>query len=190
MPTERVLASHWLVTTDGGFRSLRHQSFLFERWWNHLEQARRPSSGPQETAARFCLAGADGATESSAPSGSTDGTWPTKIMGDMALMYTTITSAGVLGPEVQIDNRVCECCKTSMTMTPDGARCRISRSIRQGDPRHFDLALFEREMESAGSLERTMDGRSMAVPSTVRPYRRRERTLPSRGSRRLVRSLR
>ena len=54
--------------------------------------------------------------------------------GDMALMYTTITPAGVLGPEVQIDNRVCECCKTSMTMTPDGAvavyRDRSDKEIR------------------------------------------------------------
>jgi len=54
--------------------------------------------------------------------------------GNMALMYTTITPAGVLGPEVQIDNRVCECCKTSMTMTPDGAvavyRDRSDKEIR------------------------------------------------------------
>src|SRR5437773_7891969 len=40
--------------------------------------------------------------------------------GDMALMYTTIAPNGTLGPETQIDKRVCECCKTSMTATPDG----------------------------------------------------------------------
>jgi hypothetical protein len=40
--------------------------------------------------------------------------------GDMALMYTTIASNGTLGPEMQIDNRTCECCKTALTETPDG----------------------------------------------------------------------
>lgn len=40
--------------------------------------------------------------------------------GDMALMYTTITSAGILGTESQIDNRVCECCQTAIATTPDG----------------------------------------------------------------------
>jgi hypothetical protein len=54
--------------------------------------------------------------------------------GNMALMYTTITPAGVLGPEVQIDNRTCECCQTSMTATPDGLiavyRDRSDKEIR------------------------------------------------------------
>ena len=40
--------------------------------------------------------------------------------GDMAVMYTTIASNGTVGPEVQIDNRACECCKTSLTATPGG----------------------------------------------------------------------
>ena len=38
--------------------------------------------------------------------------------GDMALMYTTIASNGTVGPEVQIDKRACECCKTSVATTP------------------------------------------------------------------------
>jgi hypothetical protein len=54
--------------------------------------------------------------------------------GDMALMYTTISTAGVLGPESQIDNRVCECCQTSMAATPDGLvavyRDRSDKEIR------------------------------------------------------------
>jgi hypothetical protein len=54
--------------------------------------------------------------------------------GDMALMYTTVTPAGVLGPEVQIDNRVCECCKTALAVTPDGLiaayRDRSDKEIR------------------------------------------------------------
>src|SRR5229473_2374086 len=54
--------------------------------------------------------------------------------GDMALMFTTIASNGTLGPEAQIDNRACECCKTSMTATADGLlavyRDRSDKEIR------------------------------------------------------------
>jgi hypothetical protein len=54
--------------------------------------------------------------------------------GDMALMYTTIAANGTLGPEVQIDNRTCECCQTAMTATPDGLlavyRDRSDKEIR------------------------------------------------------------
>ena len=52
----------------------------------------------------------------------------------MALMYTTMAPAGTLGPETQIDSRTCECCKTSMTATPDGLvavyRDRSDKEIR------------------------------------------------------------
>jgi len=40
--------------------------------------------------------------------------------GDMALMHTTISREGALSPETQLDNRVCECCRTSAAVTPDG----------------------------------------------------------------------
>jgi hypothetical protein len=40
--------------------------------------------------------------------------------GDMALMYTTIAPNGTVAPEVQIDKRTCECCKTSITAGPAG----------------------------------------------------------------------
>jgi hypothetical protein len=59
---------------------------------------------------------------------------PNEDEGDMALMYTTVTPAGVLGPEAQIDNRVCECCKTAMAATTDGLiavyRDRSDKEIR------------------------------------------------------------
>ena len=45
---------------------------------------------------------------------------PEDFIGDMALMHTTIAADGTLGPETQLDDRVCECCLTSMTATPDG----------------------------------------------------------------------
>ena len=54
--------------------------------------------------------------------------------GEMALMYTTIAPNGTLGPEVSVDKRACECCKTSMTATPDGLvavyRDRSDKEIR------------------------------------------------------------
>jgi hypothetical protein len=40
--------------------------------------------------------------------------------GDMTLMHTTISRDGALSPESQLDNRVCECCRTSAAVTPDG----------------------------------------------------------------------
>jgi hypothetical protein len=59
---------------------------------------------------------------------------PDEEHGNMALMYTTIAPDGALGPEVQIDNRACECCKTSMAATPDGLiaayRDRSDKEIR------------------------------------------------------------
>ena len=59
---------------------------------------------------------------------------PDEEHGDMALMYTTMAPTGTLGPETQIDSRTCECCKTSMTATPDGLvavyRDRSDKEIR------------------------------------------------------------
>ena len=59
---------------------------------------------------------------------------PSEEEGNMALMYTTIAPNGTLGPETQIDNRTCECCKTAMAATPDGLvavyRDRSDKEIR------------------------------------------------------------
>jgi len=59
---------------------------------------------------------------------------PDEEHGNMALIYTTVGSNGALGPEMQIDNRVCECCKTAMTATSDGLlavyRDRSDKEIR------------------------------------------------------------
>src|SRR5215510_8742930 len=59
---------------------------------------------------------------------------PDEEHGNMALMYTTIAPTGALTPEVQIDNRTCECCKTGMAATPDGLlavyRDRSEKEIR------------------------------------------------------------
>ena len=59
---------------------------------------------------------------------------PNEESGNMALMYTTIAPGGALGAETQIDNRVCECCSTSMTATAEGLvavyRDRSDKEIR------------------------------------------------------------
>jgi hypothetical protein len=39
---------------------------------------------------------------------------------NMGLIYTSIGADGSFGPEVWLDNRVCECCQTSAAATPDG----------------------------------------------------------------------
>jgi hypothetical protein len=40
--------------------------------------------------------------------------------GDMALLYTTIGKDGSIKGETTLDMRVCECCQTSATATPEG----------------------------------------------------------------------
>jgi hypothetical protein len=76
--------------------------------------------------------------------------------GDMALMYTTVTAAGVLGPEVQIDNRVCECCKTAMAATPDGLIA-VYRDRSDKEIRDISVARFAGGRWSAPE-ELTKDG--------------------------------
>ncbi len=41
--------------------------------------------------------------------------------GNMALRYTTLSPEGVLGKEVLVDDRVCECCQTSALRSSDGS---------------------------------------------------------------------
>lgn len=39
---------------------------------------------------------------------------------EMTLRYTTIAGDGSLGPEVELDGRICDCCQTSVTLVEDG----------------------------------------------------------------------
>jgi hypothetical protein len=41
-------------------------------------------------------------------------------IGDVAMMYTSVGVDGKLGPETQIDGRVCECCQPEAVKTADG----------------------------------------------------------------------
>jgi BNR repeat-like domain len=53
---------------------------------------------------------------------------------DVAMMYTTVDLDGKVGPEVSIDNRVCECCQPSAVPTANGIlaayRDRTDQEIR------------------------------------------------------------
>jgi hypothetical protein len=40
---------------------------------------------------------------------------------DMTLRYTTIAADGALGPETLLDERICDCCQTSVALTSQGA---------------------------------------------------------------------
>jgi hypothetical protein len=76
--------------------------------------------------------------------------------GDMALMYTTVTPAGVLGSEVQIDKRVCECCKTGMAATSDGLVA-VYRGRSEQEVRDISIVRFANGKWSAPE-ELTKDG--------------------------------
>jgi hypothetical protein len=78
---------------------------------------------------------------------------PSEEEGNMALMYTTIAPNGTLGPEMQIDNRTCECCKTAMTATPDGLIA-VYRDRSDKEIRDISIARFANGKWSAEPLSK------------------------------------
>src|SRR5438874_6599296 len=62
--------------------------------------------------------------------------------GDMALMYTTIAPNGTVAPEVQIDKRTCECCKTSMAATAPGGLIAVYRDRSDKEIRDIAVTRF------------------------------------------------
>jgi hypothetical protein len=62
--------------------------------------------------------------------------------GDVAMMYTSVALDGKLGPEVSIDNRVCECCQPAAVLTASGIlaayRDRTDQEIRDISVVRFD----------------------------------------------------
>jgi hypothetical protein len=58
----------------------------------------------------------------------------TTAVPEMALRFTTIRPDGALGPEVELDGRICDCCQTDAALTADGPivvyRDRSEREIR------------------------------------------------------------
>jgi hypothetical protein len=59
---------------------------------------------------------------------------PDDDSGDVAMMFTTVSQDGKLGPETTIDGRVCECCQPSAVRSPNGLlavyRDRSDKEIR------------------------------------------------------------
>jgi hypothetical protein len=78
---------------------------------------------------------------------------PSEEEGNMALMYTTIAPNGTLGPEMQIDNRTCECCKTALTATPDGLIA-VYRDRSDKEIRDISIARFANGKWSAEPLSK------------------------------------
>jgi hypothetical protein len=62
--------------------------------------------------------------------------------GEVAMMYTSVALDGKLGPEVSIDNRVCECCQPAAVLTASGIlaayRDRTDQEIRDISVVRFD----------------------------------------------------
>jgi hypothetical protein len=129
-----VLASHWLVKSGDEDSEAYDINLSFSKdggtTWSKPVVPHRDRKKRQHGFVSFATM-ADGKLAAIWLDGRN---MPDEDSGNMALMYTTVTAAGALGPEVQIDNRVCECCKTSMTVTPDGMvavyRDRSDKEIR------------------------------------------------------------
>ena len=68
----------------------------------------------------------------------------TKIVKEaMQLRATTITSDGILGTEVAIDERTCSCCQTSMTVTDKGTVIAAYRDRSDDEIRDISIARLE-----------------------------------------------
>jgi BNR repeat-like domain len=65
-----------------------------------------------------------------------------KSSGEVAMMYTTVSLDGKLGPEVAVDSRVCECCQPSAVQAANGIlaayRDRSADEIRDISVVRFD----------------------------------------------------
>jgi hypothetical protein len=101
---------------------------------------------------------------------------------DMMLMMTSVAPTGGTGPERVLDERVCDCCQTSLGVAASGPVL-VYRDRLHGEIRDISVV---RWVDSAGpnqqSFTRTA-GRSTRVPSTVRRLPPWESRLRSRGSR-------
>jgi hypothetical protein len=132
--SDGTLAANWLVATGGPASEAYDIHLVFSKdggttWTKpvlpHRDRKKRQHGFPSfipTSDAKLAAIWLDGRN------------MPSEFEGNMALMYTTVASNGTLGPEIQIDNRTCECCKTSMAATPDGLiaawRDRSDKEIR------------------------------------------------------------
>jgi hypothetical protein len=132
--SDGTLAAHWLIATGGPSSEAYDINIAFSRdagtTWSkpilpHRDRKKRQHgflSLRPTTDAKLSAIWLDGRN------------MPDEVSGNMALMYRTIAPNGTLGPEMQIDNRTCECCQTSLASTPEGLiavyRDRSAKEIR------------------------------------------------------------
>jgi BNR repeat-like domain len=63
--------------------------------------------------------------------------------GDVAMMYTSVGADGKLGPEMQIDGRVCECCQPNAVRTGDNGMLAVYRDRSAEEIRDIAIVRFD-----------------------------------------------
>jgi hypothetical protein len=115
--SDGTLAAHWLLSTNP-FIEAYNLNFVFSRDGGESWSApMTPHRDGTENQHGFLAA-------VPSPGGGLWAVWldgrlmePTQNMG---LIYTSIAADGTPGPEMWLDERVCECCQTSAAAIPDG----------------------------------------------------------------------
>jgi hypothetical protein len=70
---------------------------------------------------------------------------------EMMLLFTTASPAGALGPELTIDDRICDCCQTSVALTGRGPLV-VYRDRSPGEVRDIGYSRFDGTAWSAPRL--------------------------------------
>ena len=78
-----------------------------------------------------------------------DGRHAAGLEGSMALYYRTVAPDGGLGPEVELDPRVCDCCQTALQALPGGGLVAAWRDRSERETRDVAGARLTREGWSA-----------------------------------------
>ncbi|MFT7669210.1 MAG: hypothetical protein ACI8X5_001910 [Planctomycetota bacterium] len=64
-------------------------------------------------------------------------------VGEMALYFRTITATGELGTEMVLDDRVCDCCQTSLVVAPGGDLIATYRDRSVQEVRDISMVRFD-----------------------------------------------
>ena len=78
--------------------------------------------------------------------------------GAMALFARTIVRTGELGPEVQLDGRVCDCCQTSLVLRASGELVASYRDRSGREVRDIGVLRFDAEALAASASSADADG--------------------------------
>ena len=140
--TDDILAAHWLVSipyADDGYNVAMAFSHDGGKTWSKPVKPHRDST-PTEHGFVSMMPTANGSlgvlwldSRKLAKSGEN---------GDVAMMYTTITSDGQLGPEIIVDPRVCECCQPSSVRTAAGTLA-VYRQRSDQEVRDIGIVRFD-----------------------------------------------